>query len=253
MATSSPPPPPEMTDEDVKAVGQLRKARERQRDEIGRVVVGQDVVLDNLLAALLCPGHALLVGVPGLGKTLMARIIARTLRLDFNRIQFTPDLMPSDIIGTDVIEEDPETGRRRLEFIQGPLFTHFLLADEINRAPPKTQSALLQAMQEQEVSVGRRSYRLESPFFVIATQNPIEQEGTYPLQEAQLDRFMFHIPVVYPSREEEVTILKSTTANQETEVRPVLDAAEVVRLQKVVRGVPVASERTGEIDPGGSG
>ena len=153
--------PVEPGDEDVKAVGQLRKAREKLRQEIGRVVVGQGPVLDHLLAALLCRGHALMVGVPGLGKTLMAKTIAQTLQMSFNRIQFTPDLMPSDIIGTDVIEEDPQTGRRRLEFIEGPLFTHFLLADEINRAPPKTQSALLQAMQEQEVSVGRRSYRLE--------------------------------------------------------------------------------------------
>ena len=160
--------------------------------------------------------------------------------MSFNRIQFTPDLMPSDIIGTDVIEEDPQTGRRRLEFIQGPLFTHFLLADEINRAPPKTQSALLQAMQEQEVSVGRRSYRLEPPFFVIATQNPIEQEGTYPLPEAQLDRFMFNILVDYPTPDEEVVIVKNTTANLAPEVGAVLDAAEVVRLQQVVRGVPVA-------------
>ena len=232
--------PAEPTDDDVKAVAQLRKAREKLREEIARVVVGQDVVLDNLLAALLCRGHALMVGVPGLGKTLMAKTIASTLKMTFNRIQFTPDLMPSDIIGTDVIEEDPESGRRRLEFIQGPLFTHFLLADEINRAPPKTQAALLQAMQEREVSVGRRSYRLDAPFFVVATQNPIEQEGTYPLPEAQLDRFMFNIPVGYPSPEEEVAIVKSTTANLEPTARPVLDQGEVVRLQQVVRGVPVA-------------
>jgi MoxR-like ATPase len=237
---TQPARPTDPTDDDVKAVAHLRKARERLRQEIARVVVGQDVVLDNLLAALLCRGHALLVGVPGLGKTLMAKTIASTLRMTFNRIQFTPDLMPSDIIGTDVIEEDPETGRRRLEFIQGPLFTHFLLADEINRAPPKTQAALLQAMQEQEVSVGRRSYKLDAPFFVIATQNPIEQEGTYPLPEAQLDRFMFNIPVGYPSPDEEVAIVKSTTANLQLEARPVLDAGEVVRLQQVVRGVPVA-------------
>jgi MoxR-like ATPase len=230
----------ESTDEDVKAVGRLRKARERLRQEISRVIVGQGPVLDHLLAALLCRGHALMVGVPGLGKTLMARTIAQALQMSFNRIQFTPDLMPSDIIGTDVIEEDPQTGRRRLEFIQGPLFTHFLLADEINRAPPKTQSALLQAMQEQEVSVGRRSYRLEPPFYVIATQNPIEQEGTYPLPEAQLDRFMFNLLVDYPSPDEEVLIVKNTTANLAPAVAAVLDAAEVVRLQQVVRGVPVA-------------
>ena len=235
-----PPAPAEPNDDDVQAVAQLRQARDRLRAEIGRVVVGQDEVLDNLLAALLCRGHALMVGVPGLGKTLMAKTIASTLRMTFNRIQFTPDLMPSDIIGTDVIEEDPETGRRRLEFIQGPLFTHFLLADEINRAPPKTQAALLQAMQEQEVSVGRRSYKLEPPFFVIATQNPIEQEGTYPLPEAQLDRFMFNIPVGYPTAAEEVAIVKSTTANLEPVVRAVIEAGDVVRLQRAVRGVPVA-------------
>jgi MoxR-like ATPase len=235
-----PPAPAEPNDDDVQAVAQLRQARDRLRAEIGRVVVGQDEVLDNLLAALLCRGHALMVGVPGLGKTLMAKTIASTLRMTFNRIQFTPDLMPSDIIGTDVIEEDPETGRRRLEFIQGPLFTHFLLADEINRAPPKTQAALLQAMQEQEVSVGRRSYKLEPPFFVIATQNPIEQEGTYPLPEAQLDRFMFDIPVGYPTAAEEVAIVKGTTANLEPVVRPVIEAGDVVRLQRAVRGVPVA-------------
>jgi MoxR-like ATPase len=240
MAFPNEPPPAEPGDDDVKAVARLREARERLRREIGRVVVGQGAVLDQLLAALLCRGHALMVGVPGLGKTLMAKTIARSLRMTFNRIQFTPDLMPSDIIGTDVIEEDPETGRRRLEFIQGPLFTHFLLADEINRAPPKTQAALLQAMQEHEVSVGRRSYQLELPFFVVATQNPIEQEGTYPLPEAQLDRFMFNIPVVYPSRDEEVAIVKNTTTNLDPEVRPVLDAGEVVRLQRVVRAVPVA-------------
>ena len=241
MATPNQPArPTDPSADDVKAVAQLRKARERIREEIARVVIGQEVVLDHLLAALLCRGHALLIGVPGLGKTLMAKTIASTLRMTFNRIQFTPDLMPSDIIGTDVIEEDPESGRRRLEFIQGPLFTHFLLADEINRAPPKTQAALLQAMQEQEVSVGRRSYKLDAPFLVIATQNPIEQEGTYPLPEAQLDRFMFNIPVGYPSPEEEVAIVKSTTANQVPEARPVLDAGEVVRLQQVVRGVPVA-------------
>ena len=178
---------------------------------IAQVVVGQDDVLDQLLTALLCRGHALMIGVPGLGKTLMAKSIAQSLQMDFRRIQFTPDLMPSDIIGTDIIEEDPQTGRRKLEFFQGPLFTNFLLADEINRAPPKTQAALLQAMQEQEVSVGRRSYVLDPPFFVIATQNPIEQEGTYPLPEAQLDRFMFNIPVTYPTPDEEVAIVKSTT------------------------------------------
>jgi MoxR-like ATPase len=233
-------PPPDPSHEDAAAVERLRQARQRLKAEIARAVVGQDAVLDDLLTCLLCRGHVLMLGVPGLGKTLMAKTIAKTLAMDFRRIQFTPDLMPSDIIGTDIIEEDPETGRRRLEFFQGPLFTNFLLSDEINRAPPKTQSALLQAMQEQEVSVGRRNYRLEPPFFVVATQNPIEQEGTYPLPEAQLDRFMFNVPVVYPSPDEEVAIVKSTTSNVEAEIRPVLEAGEILRLQGLVRGVPVA-------------
>jgi len=225
---------------DEAAVARLVEARARLKAEIGRVVVGQDLVLDELLMALLCRGHVLMMGVPGLGKTLMAKSIAQTLKMDFNRIQFTPDLMPSDIIGTDIVEEDPESGRRRLNFFQGPLFTRFLLADEINRAPPKTQSALLQAMQEREVSVGRRTYPLEPPFFVVATQNPIEQEGTYPLPEAQLDRFMFNIPVTYPTPDEEVAIVKGTTANVSAEIRPVLEVAEILRLQELVRGVPVA-------------
>jgi MoxR-like ATPase len=233
-------PPPEPTPDDAAAVGRLQQARDRLKAEIRRVVVGQDAVIDDLLTCLLCRGHVLMLGVPGLGKTLMAKTLSQALRMDFRRIQFTPDLMPSDIIGTDIIEEDPETGRRKLEFFQGPLFTNFLLSDEINRAPPKTQSALLQAMQELEVSVGRRNYRLEPPFFVVATQNPIEQEGTYPLPEAQLDRFMFNVPVVYPTPEEEVQIVKTTTANLSPEVRPVLEAGEILRLQELVRGVPVA-------------
>jgi len=232
--------PQQETEDEIRAVHRLKEARGELRREIAQVVVGQDEVLDHLLTALLCRGHALMLGVPGLGKTLMAKSIARTLQMDYRRIQFTPDLMPSDIIGTDIIEEDPETGRRKLEFLQGPLFTNFLLADEINRAPPKTQAALLQAMQEQEVSVGRRNYVLEPPFFVIATQNPIEQEGTYPLPEAQLDRFMFNIPVTYPTPDEEIAIVKSTTVVQSAEPRPVLDAAEIVKLQRLVRGVPVA-------------
>ncbi len=230
--------PPE--DRDDAAVARLQEARARLKAEIARVVVGQDRVIDELLTALLCRGHVLMLGVPGLGKTLMAKSIAQTLEMDFNRIQFTPDLMPSDIIGTDIVEEDPESGRRRLNFFQGPLFTRFLLADEINRAPPKTQSALLQAMQEREVSVGRRTYPLEAPFFVVATQNPIEQEGTYPLPEAQLDRFMFNIPVVYPTPDEEVAIVKGTTSNEVAEIRPVLKVPEILRLQRLVRGVPVA-------------
>ena len=227
---------------DETAVARLVEARGRLKTEIAKIVVGQDRVLDSLLIALLCRGHALMIGVPGLGKTLMARTISRALEMEYRRIQFTPDLMPSDITGTDIIEEDPETGRRKLEFFPGPLFTHFLLADEINRAPPKTQAALLQAMQELEVSVGRRTYPLEPPFFVVATQNPVEQEGTYPLPEAQLDRFMFNIPVTYPTPQEEADIVKSTTSNIVASVQPVLAADEVLRLQALVRGVPVAND-----------
>jgi MoxR-like ATPase len=226
--------------DDEAVVAHLAEARGKLNAELAKVVVGQDKVLDGLLIALLCRGHVLLLGVPGLGKTLMARTIARALEMDYHRVQFTPDLMPSDITGTDIIEEDPETGRRKLEFFSGPLFTNFLLADEINRAPPKTQAALLQAMQELEVSVGRRTYQLEPPFFVVATQNPIEQEGTYPLPEAQLDRFMFNIPVTYPSPEEEATIVKNTTTNVQVEVKPVLTSKEILRLQELVRGVPVS-------------
>jgi MoxR-like ATPase len=222
------------------AVTRLKTARDKLRAELAKVVVGQDKVLDAMLVGLLCRGHVLMLGVPGLGKTLMARTIAQTLDLNFHRIQFTPDLMPADITGTDIIEEDPQSGRRKLEFLQGPLFTNFLLADEINRAPPKTQSALLQAMQELEVSVGRKTYKLPPPFFVVATQNPIEQEGTYPLPEAQLDRFMFNIPVTYPTPEEEAAIVTATTTNRQVEVKPVLSASEILQLQELVRGVPVA-------------
>ena len=220
----------------------LRAARVQLKTEISKLVVGQEKVIDLLLVTLLCRGHALMIGVPGLGKTLMARTLARSLNMEYRRIQFTPDLMPSDITGTDIIMEDPETGRRRLEFHRGPLFTTFLLADEINRAPPKTQAALLQAMQELEVSVGRSTYPLAPPFFVVATQNPVEQEGTYPLPEAQLDRFMFNIPVTYPTPEEESQIVKRTTSNVTGSPEPVLSSDEVVRLQMLVRGVPVAND-----------
>jgi MoxR-like ATPase len=229
-------------DGDAQTVARLREATEKLKAEIARSVVGQDRVIDSLLVALLCRGHALMIGVPGLGKTLMARTLARALDMEYRRIQFTPDLMPSDITGTDIIMEDPETNHRRLEFHRGPLFTNFLLADEINRAPPKTQAALLQAMQEQEVSVGRQTYFLSPPFFVVATQNPVEQEGTYPLPEAQLDRFMLNIPVTYPTPKEEAEIVKSTTSNTSVELHPILSAAEVIRLQELVRGVPVAND-----------
>jgi MoxR-like ATPase len=184
------------------------------------------------------------LGVPGLGKTLMARTLARTLDLEFRRIQFTPDLMPSDITGMDIIEEDPATGRRKLAFLPGPIFTNFLLADEINRTPPKTQAALLQAMQEREVSIGRRTYSLNPPFFVVATQNPIEMEGTYPLPEAQLDRFMFNLKVKYPTIKEEMLIVKGTTGTHTGEARAVLKADDLLRLQELMRGVPIA-DRSG--------
>jgi MoxR-like ATPase len=222
-------------------VQRLREAREQLKREISRVVIGQNKVIDSLLIALLCRGHALMIGVPGLGKTLIARSLARMLDMEYRRIQFTPDLMPSDITGSDIIEEDAETGRRKLEFFRGPLFTNFLLGDEINRAPPKTQAALLQAMQEREVSVGRETYQLPPPFFVVATQNPIEQEGTYPLPEAQLDRFMFNVPVVYPSKQEEAEIVKATTGDANVELESVLSLDEVLQLQGLVRGVPVAN------------
>ena len=222
-------------------VARLQQARAQLKQEISRVVIGQEKVIDSLLIAMLCRGHALMIGVPGLGKTLIARSLAKMLEMQYSRIQFTPDLMPSDITGSDIIEEDPETGRRQLEFFRGPLFTNFLLADEINRAPPKTQAALLQAMQEREISVGRETYRLSPPFFVVATQNPVEQEGTYPLPEAQLDRFMFNIPVVYPSKREEAEIVKATTGDAQVELSPVLKLEEVLQLQSLVRGVPVAN------------
>jgi MoxR-like ATPase len=237
MATPQSPPPA-----DQESVERLREARIKLKAEIAKLVVGQDRVIDMLLVCLLCRGHALMIGVPGLGKTLMARTLARSLNMEYRRIQFTPDLMPSDITGTDIIMEDPESGRRKLEFIRGPLFANFLLADEINRAPPKTQAALLQAMQELECSVGRSTYQLQPPFFVVATQNPVEQEGTYPLPEAQLDRFMFNIQVVYPTPLEEAQIVKSTTSNDVATLEPILSAADVLKLQTLVRGVPVAND-----------
>lgn len=226
--------------DDVAIVQRLRSARDRVRAEMAKVVVGQEEVIDGLLIGLLCRGHVLLFGVPGLGKTLMGRTLARTLDMEFRRIQFTPDLMPSDITGTDVLEE--EQGRHQMKFMEGPVFTNFLLADEINRTPPKTQAALLQAMQEREVTVGRETYSLKPPFFVVATQNPIEMEGTYPLPEAQLDRFMFNLRVKYPTIDEEVEIIKGTTSTFETTANEVLSTDEVVRLQEIVRGVPIADE-----------
>ncbi len=230
---------PDPRELEAQAIKGLAAAYARMREEIGKVIVGQREVVDQLLISLFSRGHCLLVGVPGLAKTLLVSTIARILRLSFRRIQFTPDLMPSDITGTDVLQDDPETGRRTFRFMQGPLFTNVLLADEINRTPPKTQAALLEAMQERQVTVGSSTYRLPSPFFVLATQNPIEQEGTYPLPEAQLDRFMFNVVVKYPSSEEELLILKQTTGADEPKLTPVLSARQILALQEVVRKVPV--------------
>jgi len=229
-----------LSSDDAAVVARLRDARTRVKEEMAKVVVGQDEIIDFLLIGLLCRGHVLLHGVPGLGKTLMGRTLARTLDMEFRRIQFTPDLMPSDITGTDMIKEDQATGRHSLEFMPGPVFTNFLLADEINRTPPKTQAALLQAMQEGEVTVGRQTYQLKPPFYVVATQNPIEMEGTYPLPEAQVDRFMFSLKVQYPTVDEEVEIIKGTTSTLTGVAGMVLKNDEVLRLQDLVRGVPIA-------------
>ena len=223
---------------DLKAVEALKSARERILGELRKVIVGQDEVVDQLLIALFSNGHVLLVGVPGLAKTLLVSSLARVLDLKFSRIQFTPDLMPSDITGTDILEEDQASGRRGMRFIQGPVFANVVLADEINRTPPKTQAALLQAMQEKEVTAGGQTFHLALPFFVLATQNPIELEGTYPLPEAQLDRFMFNIRVDYPSRDEEEKIVATTTSSYEAKLERVLGAADILELQKLIRRVP---------------
>ena len=226
--------------DDIGAIEQLGKAREVLLGEIHKIIVGQDEVIDQILTVMFCRGHCLLVGVPGLAKTLMISTLARVLKLNFRRIQFTPDLMPSDITGTQIIEEDPATGKRGFRFVQGPIFGNIILADEINRTPPKTQAALLQAMQEYQVTAAGIGYDLELPFFVLATQNPIEQEGTYPLPEAQLDRFMFNILVDYPSLEEERTIVKTTTYDRDVELRPVLRGSDILTIQKIVRRVPIS-------------
>jgi len=226
--------------DDINAIEQLGKARDVLLGEIHKVIVGQDEVIEQILIAMFCRGHCLLVGVPGLAKTLMISTLSRVLKLLFRRIQFTPDLMPSDITGTQIIEEDPATGKRSFRFVQGPIFGNIILADEINRTPPKTQAALLQAMQEYQVTAAGTSYDLELPFFVLATQNPIEQEGTYPLPEAQLDRFMFNILITYPSLDEERTIIKSTTYDRDVELRPVLRGSDILAIQKIVRRVPVS-------------
>jgi MoxR-like ATPase len=234
---------PEATDlaaDELAAVEKLQKSYHDMKTELGKVIVGQEAVIEELLIALFCKGHALLVGVPGLAKTLLISTLSRTLGLSFNRIQFTPDLMPSDITGTEVIEEDKTTGGRQLRFVRGPIFANVILADEVNRTPPKTQAALLEAMQEHQVTAGGRPHRLPQPFFVLATQNPIEQEGTYPLPEAQLDRFMFNINVGYPTEDEEFQIVRLTTHSRQIELKHVLSGEDVMSLQEIVRKVPVA-------------
>ena len=229
---------PEAGASDLQAVARLKAARERILAELHKVIVGQDAVIEQLLIALFADGHVLLVGVPGLAKTLLVSSLARVLDLRFSRIQFTPDLMPSDITGTDIIEEDHATGQRSFRFIPGPVFANIVLADEINRTPPKTQAALLQAMQEKEVTTGGQTFRLALPFFVLATQNPIELEGTYPLPEAQLDRFMFNVLVDYPSAEEEERIVATTTSAYEAAPERVLTGQDILELQRLVRRVP---------------
>ncbi len=226
------------TMEDVR---KFNDACETLRSEVGKTIVGQNQVVEELLIALFAGGHCLLVGVPGLAKTLLISTVAQALDLKFSRIQFTPDLMPSDITGTEILEEDAATRKRSFRFIPGPIFGNVILADEINRTPPKTQAALLQAMQEKKVTAGGQTYALDLPFFVLATQNPIEQEGTYPLPEAQLDRFMFNIRVDYPSEEEEIQIVESTTSPQSSQPTVVLHANDILRTQELVRTVPVDS------------
>jgi MoxR-like ATPase len=229
-----------LTDADIEAAGRLSQAYQTIRTELGKAIVGQEQVLEQLLTCIFARGHAILEGVPGLAKTLMVSSLAQCLDLDFARIQFTPDLMPSDITGTEVIQEDKATGRRDLKFLRGPIFNNVILADEINRTPPKTQAALLEAMQERQVSIGGQRMPMKDPFFVLATQNPIEQEGTYPLPEAQQDRFMFKIFVKYPTWDEEFDIVRLTTAPQLVKLTRVLDGPTIIQLQEIIRRVPAA-------------
>ncbi|HYG73881.1 MAG TPA: MoxR family ATPase [Planctomycetota bacterium] len=228
------------TKDELALAEKLAEARDVLSEEVHKLIVGQDEVIEQLLLAVFCKGHCLMVGVPGLAKTALVNTLGKALSLKFSRIQFTPDLMPSDITGTDIIQEDPETGRRRNEFLPGPIFNNLVLADEINRTPPKTQAALLEAMQEHRVTIGSKTYKLPEPFFVLATQNPIEQEGTYPLPEAQLDRFMFLVKVGYPTREDEIDIMRRTTSAYSAKVAPVFSGEELSGLQEIVRKVPVA-------------
>ena len=231
---------PSMTEHDVAAVEQLKEARAKIRAELSKVIIGQNDVVDQTLISIFTRSHSLLIGVPGLAKTLLVSSLAETLKLDFKRIQFTPDLMPSDITGTEVIYQDPATNQREFKFLKGPIFSNIVLADEINRTPPKTQAAMLEAMQERKISVGGTDYPLPEPFFVLATQNPIEQEGTYPLPEAQLDRFMFMIKVDYPQPDEELDIMKMATGEGQGQPEPVLNGEQIVELQQIVRKMPVS-------------
>ncbi len=229
-----------VAESDVAMLESLRSAHKQMRAEIGKIIIGQEAVLDQLLMAIFCRGHALLVGVPGLAKTLMVSTLAQALDLTFKRIQFTPDLMPTDITGTEVIQDDPVTRQRMFKFLPGPVFANIVLADEINRTPPKTQAALLEAMQERKASIGGTDHPMKDPFFVLATQNPIEQEGTYPLPEAQLDRFLFMIRVAYPNDKEEEQIMRQGTSDTPAKVSKVLHGEDILRLQHIVRRVPVA-------------
>lgn len=226
--------------DDVQLVHQLEEKIKSIKSEIAKVIVGQDEIIDQLLIALLSKGHCLLVGVPGLAKTLLIKTLAEVMDLKFSRIQFTPDLMPSDITGTEILDEDPSTRKRNFRFISGPVFANIILADEINRTPPKTQAALLEAMQEHKVTAAGITYQLPEPFFVLATQNPIEQEGTYPLPEAQLDRFMFNLWLNYPSYDEEVKVVQTTTSEYKADLKKVINSAELISFQELVRKVPVA-------------
>src|SRR5436305_7049288 len=228
-------PPHQMDEADLQAADRLTTVYRQMNEQLGRVIVGQNEVLKQVLIALFCQGHCILEGVPGLAKTLMISSIAQMLSLNFKRIQFTPDLMPSDITGTEILDEEEGTGRRRMRFVTGPIFGNIILGDEINRTPPKTQAALLQAMQEYKVTVAGVDYPLEKPFLVLGTQNPIEQEGTYPLPEAQLDRFMFKVLVDYPSYEEELTIAETTTSSDLPRIEPILDRDAILALQRTVR------------------
>ena len=241
---STPPSNLPDTQDDLARLQQLREAFDTMRTEIGRVVIGQETVIEELLMAIFARGHCILVGVPGLAKTLLVSTVSRVLSLSYKRIQFTPDLMPADITGTEIIQEDPLTHQRSFVFLRGPLFANMILADEINRTPPKTQAALLEAMQERRVTVQGRTYELDPPFFVFATQNPIELEGTYPLPEAQLDRFMMEVMLDYLPEEDEVNVVKSTTSLLPSAVQPVVSKEEILAFQRVVRRLPIADAVT---------